>query len=285
MDLKKYKKKLIISKDAGAANMIFHYLKSINDTYYCYLESPANKIFKHKNFIKLKNIKNLEKYDLLITGTSIENKLELENIIAAKKLGIYTVTFLDHWTNYKKRFLKKKKIILPNEIIYFDKTSFILLNKIFNKNIIKKTLKLTKVNNTYFQTVRRKKKNDLLLLSSNYDSLKKNNINDNNILYSFFKKNYLYFKNKKINNYFLKNHPSENKKKFISLIKKIKNEFNVDIKIIDRDLKKMTGSIKHVVGYNSMALVIAKLSGCITYEIRITQLKSDIPNNYIKKYI
>ena len=44
MDLKKYKKKLIISKDAGAANMIFHYLKSINDTYYCYLESPAKNI-------------------------------------------------------------------------------------------------------------------------------------------------------------------------------------------------------------------------------------------------
>ena len=99
----------------------------------------------------------MEKYDLLITGTSIENKLELENINAAKKLGIYTVTFLDHWTNYKKRFLIKKKIILPNEIIYFDKTSF-LLNKIFYKNIIKKTLKLSKVNNTYFQTVRSKKK-------------------------------------------------------------------------------------------------------------------------------
>ena len=34
-----------------------------------------------------------------------------------------------------------------------------------------------------------------------------------------------------------------------------------------------------------MALVIAKLSGCITYEIRVRYLKSDIPKFYINKEI
>lgn len=285
MNLNKFCKKLIIAKDAGAANMIFHYLKSKKDTYYCYLKNPANKIFKRKNFIKIKNIKNLKKYDLLITGTSVEKNLELKSINEANKLGIYTVTFLDHWTNYKKRFLMKKKIILPKEIIAFDSTSFFLSKKIFSEQFIKKSLILSKVNNPYFNIGKSKKKNDLLILSSNYDILGKKNINDKQILYNFFKKNYFFFQKKKINNYFLKNHPSENKKKFTSLIKKVKKEFNIDIKIADKDLKKMTKTIKHVVGYNSMALVIAKLSGCITYEIRIKQLKSDIPNNYIKTYV
>jgi hypothetical protein len=285
MNLKKYKNKLIISKDAGAANMIFNYLKSSKNYFYCYLKNPAKKIFKHKNFIKLRNIKNLKKYDLLITGTSVENKLELDNIQAAKKLGIHTVTFLDHWTNYKKRFLLKNKFIIPDEIIAFDSNSFSLARNIFSKQILKKTLTLNKINNNYFKIIHNKKKNDLLVLSSNYDSLKNHTINDNKILFNFFKKNYFFLKSKKINKYYLKYHPSENKSKFIPLVKKLKNEFNIDIKITDKDLKKITKLTKYVVGYNSMAIVIAKLSGCITYEIKIKQLKSDIPSNYIDNYI
>ena len=105
MNLNRFRKKLIIAKDAGAANMIYSYLKSKNQTFYCYLKHPADKIFNQRNFIRLKNIKNLKQYDLLITGTSVKNKLELISIVSAKNLGIYSVTFLDHWTNYKKRFL------------------------------------------------------------------------------------------------------------------------------------------------------------------------------------
>ena len=285
MNLNRFRKKLIIAKDAGAANMIYSYLKSKNQTFYCYLKHPADKIFNQRNFIRLKNIKNLKQYDLLITGTSVKNKLELTSIVSAKKLGIYSVTFLDHWTNYKKRFLLKKKITLPNEIIAFDSTSFFLAKKIFNYQIIKKSLILSKVNNPYFKIVKSKKKNNLLILSSNYDILRWKKIKDKKILFNFFKKNHLFFKNKKINNYFLKNHPSENKKKFISLIKKVKKEFNIDLKVVNKDLKKLTKTIKHVVGYNSMALVIAKLSGCVTYEIKISKVKSDVPNYFIKKYI
>ena len=55
----------------------------------------------------------MEKYGSTDHGAaSIENKLELENINAAKKLGIYTVTFLDHWTNYKKGLNKKRLFFL-----------------------------------------------------------------------------------------------------------------------------------------------------------------------------
>lgn len=285
MNFKKYKRKLIISKDAGAANMIFHYFKDIKDTYYCYLKNPAKKIFKHKNFIKIKNIKNLNTYDLVITGTSVKNKFELENIRLAKKLGIHTVTFLDHWTNYQKRFVYKKKIILPNDLIVFDKTSHTLSKRIFKKHILKKNLILKRVNNNYLQTVKSKKKNDLLILSSNYDLLKKKNINDAKILLNFFKKNYLFFKKKKICNYFLKNHPSENKRKFVPLIKIIKNQFDINLKVVNKDLKNITKTTKHVIGYNTMALVIAKLSGCTTYEIKIKRIKSDIPSNYIDRNI
>ena len=54
------------------------------------------------------------------------------------------------------------------------------------------------------------------------------------------------------------------------------------MKVVNKDLKKLTKTIKHVVGYNSMALVIAKLSGCVTYEIKISKVKSDVPNYFIK---
>lgn len=287
MDLQKFKNKLVICKDAGAANMIYSNLNNIKySRYYCYLKGPAKQIFKSKKFIHIRKPINLKNFELIITGTSVD-KFELNFISRAKVEGVRSITFLDHWTDYKKRFLLKKKLILPNEIVAFDDHSFKLIKKLLVRQLRKKKLIISINKNNYLKNIGNtiNKKNDLLILSSNYDRLNNRYFSDDKIIYNLFKDKISFFKRKNINNFFLKYHPSENTKKFLPLVKRLKYEFDIDLKISNDDLKKIIKKTKFVIGYNSFALVIAKLYRCITFEIKIKNFNSDIPKKYINRYI
>ena len=75
---------------------------------------------------------------MIITGTSQFSKLENEIRLIAKKNKIYSITFLDHYVNYKKRFYLDGKLKLPDEIWSFDIYSFRLARQLFNNVIVKK---------------------------------------------------------------------------------------------------------------------------------------------------
>ena len=156
-NLKKINKILVVAKDAGAANIISAFIKKKNIDAYYYLKQPALKIFKSKKIsIKKKKPKKLFKdLKLLITGTSQDNKFELSTIIKAKKYNIYSVSFLDHWVNYKKRFLLNNKLILPNEIIVGDKNALTLAKKVFKSTDVR----ITFIPNYYFFEILKNKKN------------------------------------------------------------------------------------------------------------------------------
>ena len=63
-------------------------------------------------------------------------------ILLKKKLNeIPNVCLLDHWVNYKKRFLNNKKIFSPNKIYVFDKYALKKLKKISFKNTIIQMIK------------------------------------------------------------------------------------------------------------------------------------------------
>ena len=60
----------------------------------------------------------------MLTGTSIKSKFELNIILKAKKKNLLTKSFLDHWVNYRERFIRNGKIkTLPHHIITGDKDS------------------------------------------------------------------------------------------------------------------------------------------------------------------
>lgn len=67
--------------------------------------------------------KEIDSYnpDKVFTGTSYTSDIEKEFILCAKKKGIATIAFVDHWTNISKRFLSKDQTyILPDEIWVLD---------------------------------------------------------------------------------------------------------------------------------------------------------------------
>jgi hypothetical protein len=211
------KKILTVSHDIGGANIIKNYLEHYNIKSKFYLKGPAVNIFKKKtNTSLLNNIKNA---DIVITGTGWQTNIEYEAIKISKKLNKICITFLDHWTNYKKRFIRNRLLVYPSIIVVFDHESELNIKKIFRRKI-----KILRVKNFYFKNFIKKVKEkkilpkSILYLSSNYDEALKKDI-DLILLKKFIKK---INKSKKFRNYYIdiKPHPTENFAKYLELKKK-----------------------------------------------------------------
>ena len=168
------KKKILVScVDAGGANIINHWIKKRNDDFLFYLKGPAKKIFKKKN-IKKTELFSI-KFDEIITGTSTYHELEkyIRKIAIDRK--IYSTTFLDHYINYHRRFLYKKKLVLPNQIYTFDKYSTYLAKKTFKRLKIKQQINYFEKNilKRIKKKKKKKKKKNIIFISKIFLNKKK----------------------------------------------------------------------------------------------------------------
>lgn len=125
-DLAACKKILVVSHDAGGAALLSAWLARhhpVSNCDFC-LEGPAAEIFQAR-FPRMHRIKrhdiDVNHYDLILTSTSCaKTALEREVIRAARRQNIRVISALDHWTNYRLRFLCVDNIYLPDEIWVFD---------------------------------------------------------------------------------------------------------------------------------------------------------------------
>jgi hypothetical protein len=280
-------KVLIIAKDAGSANIISSFVKKKKIKALYHLKKPALEIFKQKKILIKKNtLKILSKnFDLLITGTSLRNRFELNAIKKAKKNNIYSVSFLDHWVNYKERFLLKNQFIFPNEIIVGDIDAYSLAKKNFsNKKVL-----VSLIPNYYFKEKnkfknKRKNKETLVLLSSNYN-LRNEDLTDKEIFRLILNKMKKFIIKKNIKKIIIKRHPSEDNDKF----KNFKDDYQsfdfIKIEITNKTLEEVLKKNQYIAGYDTMGLVVAKLFNCNTFNLKITGVKSTIPKKYIDKVL
>ena len=177
----------IFSKDSGGAEILSSYVKRLKCKKIYILENPALEIFK-KKIPKLKNLKFKDikkiKIDNIITSTSRNKKHELSAIKYAKDKNIYSISVLDNWSNYKKRFKKKNYYLFPDEIWTVDKSAFNLAksNKLPNVKL-KKNYFLEDIFKDY-NNLKIKERNIILYLDS---TLKNKNKQRKRIVY-FLKK-------------------------------------------------------------------------------------------------
>ncbi len=159
--MKNYKRRnvLIVSHDAGGAEIVSAYVNKFKDEYNfkCLVLGPAADIFKRK---KIKNLLNKgeaiklldeDEFDLVLVGTSWGSPIELEMIKEAKKRGVKSVAYLEHWVNYRERFgypQKNWQANLPGEIWVGDKYALRLARKLF------KTVPVKLAANLYFQEIK-----------------------------------------------------------------------------------------------------------------------------------
>lgn len=261
----------IFSHDSGGAEILSSYLKEKKIKAEFCIKGPAIKIFKEK--IRIKKILPLNEViknsSSILCSTSGLSDLEYIAIKEAKKKGIKSVAILDHWINYRERFIRNNKTIIPDEIWLTDKYGLEISKKIFKKT------KLKLIKNYYFIDFKKK-----------YKKIKYNKNTDNkkillylcepiaNHCFSLFDDKYYYgytefesmtyfFKNiikvlDNISKIIIRLHPSENINKYDKII----NEFNhlYDIKISTNN--KLHNDIRKsdiVFGCETMAMYFAKM--------------------------
>ena len=273
----------IFSCDPGGAEILSSWLLNYKGKYKVCLKGQAINIFKKK----IKRLKNysfrnvLNSSNKIITSTGWSSNHEINSIIQAKKYKKYVITILDHWVNYRERFIKNKILHLPNEIWVFDKKALEIAKNFFNKKVI-----IIKKNNLYLRKIVKKIK-----------FLKKKIKNKNNILYLttpnvdkkfldlyFFKifiENLYLFKKNNIKIIF-RLHPLDNIDKYLEYINQIKKKYMIEISknLIEFDLARSNC----VFGINSTAQVISVLANIRTINIypKSLQKKNDISLIYNK---
>lgn len=238
--------------DAGSANLGISYLKQkkINAQYYC--KGPALKILNREFDKSIKNTdlnKLIEHSDVVITGTSRKNNIELQTRKIIKNKKKINVTIIDHWTGYLKGFKYGKGSIFPNYLYVFNKKSYELAKKIFPKKI-----KICKKTNYFEKKI--------------VSNIKKNLRNSNNLLYVLepFDNHFEFLALKRFKNFLEKSndirvnlkfklHPSEKKEKYS---KWLKRNYKIKYELVnDQDIAKSLTWANYVVGLESYMLVLA----------------------------
>lgn len=115
---------LFVAHDAGGAELIAAWArKHLLQDYACVAEGPARRIFASTATRLLERadaLSRLAEFRTILTGTSWGSDLEKIFIERGTALGIRTITYLDHWTDYRERFVADGRLVLPSEIWVAD---------------------------------------------------------------------------------------------------------------------------------------------------------------------
>ena len=127
----------VVCHDAGAANLIVHWLKDYEGIIFPCIEGPAKKIWKlHFPEIEILRIKDvINNLNTLLTGTG-NSDFEHNARVMAQNKCLISISVIDHWTSYRERFTFKNKTVLPDLILVSDR---------FAKKLSQSTFPLVKV--------------------------------------------------------------------------------------------------------------------------------------------
>lgn len=125
----------VVAHDAGAANHIIAWCKGCNEQYiHACMDGPAARLWA-QSFPAYKNLplpEAVNQSGMLLTGTSWGSPLEHDARKLARSLGLRSVAVVDHWVNYKGRFIWHGEEMLPDEIWVVDKYAKKLAEEIFH---------------------------------------------------------------------------------------------------------------------------------------------------------
>ncbi|MCB1764565.1 MAG: hypothetical protein KDJ22_00685 [Candidatus Competibacteraceae bacterium] len=130
----------IVSHDAGGAENVASYICARNDIIGLFvLAGPAIKIFERRmGSIKITNLEEaMAACDWCLCGTGWQSDWEWNALALAKARRKHVVAFLDHWINYRERFTKRRKEILPDEIWVADEYAKKLAEQYFPDLVIR----------------------------------------------------------------------------------------------------------------------------------------------------
>lgn len=121
---------VIVCYDAGAANLIFGWLKAEGVTgVRAYMQGPAAPLW-HAAFPGQTTYDSLDEAmdgaQSLVSGTGWASSLEHQARMLAHARGIHSVAVLDHWVNYTARFERDGRVQWPDEVWVADAEALVL---------------------------------------------------------------------------------------------------------------------------------------------------------------
>jgi len=148
----KKSKVCIVAHDAGGAEILASYVARNQLDSLFVLAGPAITVFERRigkiDIVELEEA--LSSCDWCLCGTSWQSDLECQTICQARDAHKRVVVFLDHWVNYRERFIRWGIEHLPDEIWVGDSYAQTLASQIFPNMPIKV------VENPYFQDIQHK---------------------------------------------------------------------------------------------------------------------------------
>jgi hypothetical protein len=108
----------VVANDAGGAEVVSSFVRRKFSDYRWFATGPAESIFGRK--LSGSSAESLvalfEGIDRLVCGTSGRAMLEWEAIRLARARRVHSAAMLDHWTNYRARFLRGGRVQFPDEV-------------------------------------------------------------------------------------------------------------------------------------------------------------------------
>jgi hypothetical protein len=116
---------LVVSHDAGGAELISAWLGRHLDEWDAALviAGPAPEIFSRKLATQLPRVEGLPPLDdvsFVLCGSSATAQLERRAVRASRAAGVRCAVWLDHWVNYRMRFIADGELVLPDEVWVAD---------------------------------------------------------------------------------------------------------------------------------------------------------------------
>jgi hypothetical protein len=297
-------KTLLVSHDSGGAQVLSSWVARQEDLsrFIFSVQGPALEIFSEKieTFQNLEIGKAISTANSIITTTSWASDIEISALKRFKDFKISnSVVLLDHWTNYRERFLYEDQLILPNEIWVTDHFASELAIETFPK------IPVSRIHNYYLEEViekisdlqinclsdQVKTKLEILFIGENISANCERTHGNANYFGYTEQESFIYFLDR-INKFgnlknivlTIRSHPSETAEKYISLIPAgLKRELNyfISTNSLEMDLAKSD----LVVGMSSFALYISVNAQIRTLcVIPDSSIKCVIPDPRIERF-
>jgi hypothetical protein len=134
-----------VCNDAGAANLIFAWMHAeaakhpdMTNDWNMLLQGAALRLWTENSLPQVHMCQTIDELlngtHVLVAGTGWASNIEYDSIQMARQRGIRTIAVIDHWTNYRARFVRNEVEELPDKIWVTDEYAIKLAESEF-KNI------------------------------------------------------------------------------------------------------------------------------------------------------
>jgi hypothetical protein len=260
----------IVAHDAGAANHLIAWIakgRFIEVNLKLSFHGPALVIAKEllTEFLELTIAELVSTCSVLIVGTGWQTDIEFNAVKIARKKSIEIISVLDHWTNYRQRFLHNKVEILPDHLWVVDEYAKAIATidiasiplSMMPNDYLESQVEL--VNSYKIQTSAHQK--FLFLMEPIRDQWGPLDVAGEVLSFNYFIENIKLLSTQGFIEVIIRPHPSDDEEKYLSLLA-YGNEMSVSISLCEKSiLAEQIAWADIVVGCQTYAMVIALYAG------------------------